>query len=114
MVLAALHRLSIPTRPHRPTPSPLLADRDFLERRYWGEGASIVTIARELGCSPGAVRGAMQRHGLSVRAMGPPRIEQLYDPAWLAAARKRWSVTQIAQNLACSEVTVRWALWRTD
>ncbi len=81
MVLAALHRLNIPTRPRRPTPSPLLADRHFLEERYWGEGASIVTIAQELGCSAGAARGAMQRHGIGARAVGAPRIEQLYEPA---------------------------------
>ena len=113
MVLAALHRLDIPTRPRRPRPSPLLADREFLEQRYWGERVSIAGIAKELACSPGAVRSAMLRHGIEVRAVGAPRIEQLYDRSWLAAARRRRTSAEIARLLDCSEVTVRWALWRS-
>jgi hypothetical protein len=112
MVLAALHRLDIVTRPRRPRPSPRLADKDFLWQRYWGERRSIVSISEELACSPGAVRAALFRHGIEVRAAGAPRIDQLYDRAWLSAAA-RSAPADIAKKLGCSEVTVRWALWRS-
>jgi biotin operon repressor len=113
MVLAALHRLDIVTRPKRPRPSPLLADRRFLWKRYWAERKSIVAIANELACSPGAVRAALFRHGIEVRAAGAPRIDQLYDREWLAAAAARSTPAEMATTLGCSEVTVRWALWRS-
>lgn len=113
MVLAALHRLDIVTRPNRPRPSPRLADKEFLWQRYWGEQRSIVSIGAELACSPGAVRAALFRHGIEVRAAGAPRIDQLYDPQWLAAAASRSTPAETAETLGCSEVTVRWALWRS-
>lgn len=113
VVLNALRRHHIPTRPSRPAPSPLLQDRQFLWERYAERRQSIAAIAEELGCSPGAVRLALHRQGIPVRDLGAPRIEQLYDPAWLRRARSEGTVPDIALRLGCSEATVRWALWRS-
>lgn len=113
VVVAALHRLRIQTRPKRPQPSDRLADAAWLRHRYTDEQVSIVRIAEELGCSAGAVRRALHRHGIEVRVHGPPRIDQLYDTAWLRRARQRATPPEIAEQLGCSEVTVRWALWRS-
>ncbi|MEA2972794.1 MAG: hypothetical protein QOG82_1252 [Actinomycetota bacterium] len=114
VVLAALHRLDIPTRPKRPVRPRALDDGERLRDLYWARCMSIAAIGAELGCSAGAVRGALHRHGIPVRALGPARIEQLYDVEWLRQAKDRWTAAQIAVLLECSETTVRWALWRSQ
>jgi DNA-directed RNA polymerase specialized sigma24 family protein len=113
VVVSALHRLRIPTRPKRPQTSARLGDGEWLRQRYGDERMSIVAVANELGCSPGAVRRALHRHDIDVRPYGAPRIDQLYDVAWLRRARKRFTPAQMADRLGCSEVTVRSALWRS-
>ena len=114
MVLAALHRLDIPTRPKRPVRPDALGDHELLRDLYWGQCMSIAAIGAQYGCSAGAVRRALHRHGITVRALGPARIEQLYDSEWLRQAKDRRSSAEIAVLLGCSETTVRWALWRSQ
>lgn len=113
IVLAALHRLDIPTRPKRPVAPDTLSDHCLLLDMYWGKSMSIASIGDHLGCSAGAVRQALHRHGIEVRAVGRTRIGQLYDPDWLRQARERWTSAEIAVLLECSEKTVRWAMWRS-
>jgi hypothetical protein len=114
IVLAALHRLDIPTRPKRPVVPDALGDHGLLLDMYWGKSMSIAAIGDRLGCSAGAVRQALHRHGIEVRVVGRTRIEQLYDPDWLRQARDRWTSAEIAVLLECSETTVRWAMWRSQ
>ena len=114
VVLAALHRLDIPTRPKRPPRPDALGDHDLLRDLYWGQCMSIAAIGARYGCSAGAVRQSLHRHGITVRDLGPARIEQLYDAEWLRQAKDRWTPAAIAVLLGCSETTVRWALWRSQ
>jgi hypothetical protein len=46
---------------------PELADREWLYRRYVTERGGFGAIARELGCTPPAVRAALARHQIQVR-----------------------------------------------
>ena len=91
-----------------------LGDHDLLRNLYWGQCMSIAAIGAQYGCSAGAVRRALHRHGITVRDMGPARIEQLYDAEWLRQAKDRWTSAEIAVLLGCSETTARWALWRSQ
>jgi hypothetical protein len=51
-----------------------LRNPDWLRQRYQHEGAGDEAIARELGCSRGAVRYARDRYGIPSRRCGrPPR-----------------------------------------
>ena len=84
----------------------------FLRDRYWLSGCSISEIAAQLGCSPSVVRTALHRHGIDVRRVGAPRIDQLYDARWLRATAGM-TVPEIAILLECSEATVRWAYRRS-
>lgn len=90
-----------------------MGDREYLWENYSVRGLSIVTLANQLGCAPATVRRALHRHGIEVRPYGRPRIDQLYDTDWLRQARAEARPGEIARMLGCSEVTVRWALWRS-
>ena len=49
---------------------PQLHDETWLRARYVHERLSTVAIAREVGCSPGAVNTALRREGIQIRPRG--------------------------------------------
>lgn len=60
-------------------------DPDIVEELYWGRDMSLEEVAEELGCSPGAVRGTMDRNGIDRRAAW----EHLEKPASFSHHRER-------------------------
>lgn len=84
---------------------PLLNNPIWLRKQY--STKSSITIAEELGCSPGAVKLALHRHKIRVRksgrALGP---SQLRDKAWLLKHYPQLTTWEIAALLKCHQHTV--------
>jgi hypothetical protein len=58
------------------TKYPVLNDADWLRCEYVEQRQSLVEVAAKVGCSEGAVRAALRRHGIERRRTAPrPRIE---------------------------------------
>lgn len=111
-VLAALADAGVDTARRRPADWAPVLTKEYLQRRYQRDGASLETIAAEVGCTHATVRRHLIRHGLAPRAPVPTRprrpladlltaevLEQLY-------VREQLTSIEIAAAFGCSHVSV--------
>ncbi|WP_436792623.1 hypothetical protein [Actinospongicola halichondriae] len=86
--------------------------RELLQREHVESRRSPRSIGQELGCSEGAVRRAIDRHGLPF-TRSAPQFPQLRDVAWLMDQRARGRTARdVAAEIGCSPSAVTMALAR--
>ena len=120
----AMRRLNIPRRPRseavskgceRVTKYPLLHDVEWLKEQYVDKEHDSYDIARIIGCSPAAVRNALEKAGIERRSSSfyhtssyhrkTRKYHQLYDKEWMIQkyVNEGLSQTEIAAIVGCSQ-----------
>ena len=113
-IRSAMERFGIKCRPKIRHPE--LHDEKWLYEKYVVDGLNASEIANLLGCTDSAVRSAMQRHDIKIRAWSDKRPHQLNNYTWLKQKYidEQQSATQIAVLLDCNPTAVTMALDRND
>ena len=92
---------------------PQLNDKQWLAQEYEANKRELNNIAAEIGCTTQAVRYALSKFEIVVRA-AKKKYPKLYDPAWMRKCYEveKKSTSDIAQEIGCDSTTILKALKR--